>query len=112
MTNKNLYKVAAAAIEQLQDQLQEKTAQLEHYEEVVKLAFDLLENGLIAAEDLKDKINELNNIDTEKLKVIQNSIEYSKTASMREDGFKLSSQTDVGDGSDAATRFINSLIDD
>lgn len=106
----DLTKLAAAAIKQLQTENKELKDELGRAQEATKLAFDLYHSGMIAVEQLEDKITEFKSKDVSELEVIRKASEFSKTASAM-NSFKLSSTTNF-DRQKPEDRFVSFLLED
>lgn len=104
-----LEKLAALAIRELISENKELEKKLEIREEAVKLAFYLVNEGMISNETLQSNIEEFSNKSLQDLKMIKQSAEFSKTANFS--SFKISQDEKYEIALDAETQFINFLLD-
>lgn len=111
-TASELMKEAAAAIEQLRDEVDTAKAELMRHESAVKLAFELLHNGAISITSLESKIDELSSKPLSEQEIVKKGLEFSKVASARTSGFKLSMDTSYEDTRSPEERFNNFLLED
>lgn len=106
----SLTKLAAAAIRQLQAENKELKDTLDKSQEASKLAFDLYHSGIIAAEELEEKLAEYSSKSLRDLEIIRKASEFTKTASSL-NSFKLSSSSNF-EKTNPEERFISFLMDD
>lgn len=81
MNDKDLHKLAAVAIRELQSEVDSLKAQLEKRAYCEKLAFNLFDSGMIAISDIPEKITELYGKELADLETTQRAIELTKKAS-------------------------------
>lgn len=105
----DLEKLAALAIRQLVTEKEDLEEKLLVKEEAVKLAFYLVNEGMIPNEALKPKIEEFSSKSLQDLQIIKQSAEFAKTANFN--SFKISQDEKYETALDAETQFINSLLD-
>lgn len=105
MQQDDLNKIAATAIRSLQDENEKLASQLNTTEESIKLAFELYNKGIIVAEDLESKINELTHKTKEELEVLKKASEFTKAASFNS-FFKLSQHSSGDSSLDPITRML------
>lgn len=111
MQDTGLTKLAAAAIRQLQTENEELKDKLDKQEEAIKLAFDLFHQGIIASEQLENKIKEFSTKSIDEIGIIKKASEFTKTAASMS-SFKLSSSVSFDSNITAEDRFIASLMED
>lgn len=104
-----LEKLAALAIRKLVTEKEELEEKLQTKDEAVKLAFYLLNEGLISNEAVESKIDEFSNKSKHELQLIRQSADFAKTANFN--SFKVSQDEKFETGLDAETQFINFLLD-
>lgn len=107
--NTEVIKLAQQTILQLKSDNDQLSKELDSYKESVKLAFNLLHDGLISVEQLESKISELAEKSQEDRAVFKKAAEFTKVA-MRTDSFRISSdQTSVNMSPE--DRFMASLFE-
>lgn len=107
--SEDLTKLAAEAIIQLRDELEEKNGELQLKDKSKKLAFSLFKNGSIAAEDLESSMEKFASKTIEELNLIEKAIEFNINKSNVNFG-TLSSRTQDDDTLDPLTRYLLSDV--
>lgn len=100
-----LKKLAADAIVQLQEEVMEKTAELEVKDKAQKLAFKLFKYGALPAEDIETSIGKFASKTIEELNLMDRAIEFN----IREGHTKfgtLSSRIQDDETLDPLTRYL------
>jgi hypothetical protein len=77
--NGNMTKLAAQAIKQLQAENEELSKQIDMYKVASATAFNLLNKGAVAAEDLEDTFNSLLSKDAEEIQVLEKAASFGSS---------------------------------
>ena len=100
-----LKKLAADAIIQLQDEVFEKTAELEIQDKAKALVFRLFKLGSVSAEDIESSMEKFASTTIEELNLMEKAIEFNMRKGNTEFG-TLSSRIQDDDGLDPITRLL------
>ncbi len=100
-----LKKLAADAIIQLQDEVLEKTAELEISNKAVSLAFKLFKHGSLVAENIETSIEKFASKTLEELNLMDKAIEFNIQEGHTKFG-TISSRIQDDDTLDPLTRYL------